>query len=169
MTERHLPRLFADDAAIAAVGTRLIDATLPRSEWTHEAHLAATCWIVLTRPDIDAERELPGIIRRYNESVGGINDDHQGYHETITQTYLAAIRTHCAALAAGAPLVDAVNSLLQSPTGSRDYPLTLYSRERLFSVSARRGWIAPDIASVAVAEALPAGDAAGTKEGEAAC
>ena len=66
--------------------------TLPRAEWTHEAHLAATTYLLLRRPDIDLDTELPGIIRRYNESVGGVNSDTEGYHETITRVFLHGVR-----------------------------------------------------------------------------
>ena len=34
------------------------------------------------------ERDLPDLIRRYNESVGGVNSDTEGYHETITQVFI---------------------------------------------------------------------------------
>ena len=67
-------------------------ALLPREEWTHEAHLAATTYLILRRPDIDLDAELPGIIRRYNESVGGVNSDTEGYHETITRAFLRGVR-----------------------------------------------------------------------------
>ena len=50
----HLIRLFADDAAVRHVGEGMLARTLPRAEWTHEAHLAACAWIVLERPDITA-------------------------------------------------------------------------------------------------------------------
>jgi hypothetical protein len=33
--------------------------------------------------------------------------------------------------------------------GRRDWPLRFYSRERLFSVEARRGHVEPDLAAVA--------------------
>ena len=42
MTDGHEPRLFPDDAAVRRVGEGLIARTLPRPEWTHEAHLAAS-------------------------------------------------------------------------------------------------------------------------------
>ena len=35
-------------------------------------------------------------------------------------------------------------ALLASETGSRNWPLRFYSRERLFSVEARRGFVQPD-------------------------
>ena len=34
-------RLFSDDSTIRRVGEGLLARTLPRAEWTHEAHLAA--------------------------------------------------------------------------------------------------------------------------------
>jgi hypothetical protein len=46
-----------------------------------------------------------------------------------------------------APLHELLNELLVSPMGRRDWPLRFYSRERLFSVEARRNFITPDIAS----------------------
>ena len=141
MTE-YRARLFADDAAIAHVGEGLLACTLPRAEWTHEAHLAACLWLVRERPDIVLERELPDIIRRYNESVGGVNDDTQGYHETLTQFYIATVRAYNAENS-DLSLCDAVNALLQSERGRRDWPLRFYTHERLFSIEARRSYVEP--------------------------
>ncbi|OYW21973.1 MAG: hypothetical protein B7Y98_14575 [Sphingomonas sp. 32-62-10] len=122
----------------------LLERTLPRPEWTHEAHLAATTWLVVERPDIDLDADLRGIISRYNDSVGGVNDETQGYHHTITCCFLAAVREH-ARETAGRGLAERVNALLLSPLGARDWPLRFYSRERLFSVEARLNWVTPDL------------------------
>lgn len=137
-------RLFADAAEVRRIGAGLLDCTLPRADWTHEAHLAACLWLLTERPDILPERDLPAIIRHYNESVGGVNDDTQGYHETLTQLYIRGVRRFLAGCEA-ADLLARVNGLLAGVTGQRDWPLRFYSRERLFSVAARRGWIEPDI------------------------
>jgi len=145
MTDYH-PRLFADDAAICHIGEGLVARTLPKSEWTHEAHLAASTWLVRERPDIDVDANIRDIISRYNESVGGVNDDKGGYHETITRTYVHGVRLHLSHQAAGAPLVEVVNALLQSPIGRRDWPLNFYSPALLFSVAARRHLVPPDLA-----------------------
>lgn len=141
----HSIRFFADDAAVRHVGTGLLARTLPRAEWTHEAHLAACCWLLTERPDLDASRDLPDIIRSYNLSVGGVNDDTQGYHETITQLYIAGVQACLTDTGGQGRLSGTVNAVLASPIGARDWPLTLYSRERLFSVAARRGLVMPDI------------------------
>lgn len=146
MTDHHI-RFFVDDAAVRHVGEGLLARTLPRAEWTHEAHLAACLWLVAERPDIDPEADLPAIISAYNESVGGVNDATQGYHHTITLTYVAAVRGVLARLDPDLPLADKVNALLAADEGRRDWPLTLYSRDRLFSVDARLGYLPPDLAS----------------------
>ena len=148
MTE-YRPRLFADDDAIARIGEGLLARTLQREDWTHEAHLAATIYLLSRRPDIDLDRELPGIIRRFNESVGGLNDDKQGYHDTITRVFLHGVRLFLSEADPDAPLHELVNELLLSPMGRRDWPLRFYSAERLFSVGARRRFVPPDL------EALP--------------
>ena len=144
----YLPRLFHSDAEIKYIGEGLLARTLPKAEWTHEAHLAATTWLLLKRPDIDIDRELPGIIRRYNESVGGVNSDSEGYHETITRTFLSGIRLFLAEADLRQPLHEIVNELLLSPMGRRDWPLRYYSPECLFSIEARRTFIAPYLASL---------------------
>ena len=144
----YRPRLFRSDAEIEHIGEGLLARTLPRPEWTHEAHLAATTYLLVRRADIDLDRELPGIIRSYNESVGGVNDDTQGYHETITRTFLHGARLFLAEADLNEPLHELVNELLLSPMGRRDWPMRFYSGERLFSVEARRKFVTPDVAAL---------------------
>lgn len=140
-----LPRLFTTDAEIEHLGEGLLACTATREEWTHEAHLAATTYLLVCRPDIDLDVELSNIIRRFNVSVGGVNSDTEGYHETITRCFLDGVRLFLKEAETGVPLYKSVNALLLSPMGRRDWPLRFYSRERLFSVEARRSLIAPDI------------------------
>ena len=80
--------------------------------------------------------------------MGGVNDDTQGYHETITQVYIAGVKAHLAEIELTVPLHEAVNSLLLSERGQRDLPLRFYSRQLLFSVLARRGFVPSDRASL---------------------
>ncbi len=140
------PRLFNDAAAVRHLGEGLLACALRREEWTHEAHLAATLYLARVRTDIALEAELSGLIRRFNESVGGINDDTQGYHETITQVFVRGVRLHLAETEPAMPLADCVNALLLSERGARDWPLQFYSRDRLMSVEARRIFVTPDLA-----------------------
>jgi hypothetical protein len=151
----HEPRLWPDDAAIRRVGEGFLACTLPKPEWTHEAHISTTCWIIIERAaDIVPERDLPGLIRRYNESVGGVNSETEGYHETITQVFIRTLRLSLAETA-GKGLCERVNAVLNAPEGRRDWPLRFYSRELLFSKEARLGWVAPDLAGLPEATLQP--------------
>ena len=143
----HTPRLFATTAEIRRLGEGLIDCSLARADWTHEAHLGATLYLVVERSDLDLDAELPGFIRRFNESVGGRNTDSEGYHHTITLTYLAAIRDH-ARETEGQELCARANALLLSARGRRDWPLRFYSEARLFATEARLSFVPPDRESI---------------------
>jgi hypothetical protein len=147
MTEFR-PRPFATEADVVRIGEGLLARTLPRGDWTHEAHLAATTYLLLRRPDVNLDEELPDIIRRFNESVGGVNSETEGYHETITRVFLHGVRLFLAEADRGAPLHELVNELLLSPMGRRDWPLRFYSPERLFSVAARLSFVEPDLAAL---------------------
>jgi len=147
MTEFR-PRFFRTDAEVEHIGEGLLARTLPRPEWTHEAHLAATTYLLLKRPDVVIDKELPGIIRAYNESVGGVNSDTEGYHETITRVFLHGVRLFLSEADPKAPIHELVNELLASPMGRRDWPLRFYSKDRLLSVEARRDFISPDLAAL---------------------
>ena len=142
------PRLFTSDAEVERLGEGLLACTLERADWTHEAHLAATTYLLLKRPDIDLDADLSTIIRRFNESVGGVNSDTEGYHETITRAFLHGVRLVLSEADTSEPLHELVNELLLSPMGRRDWPLRFYTRERLFSVDARRDFVTPDVAAM---------------------
>ena len=147
MTEFR-PRLFVSDADVAHIGEGLLTRTLAREEWTHEAHLAATTYLLLRHPEINLDKNLPDLIRRHNDSVGGVNNDSEGYHETITRVFLHGVRLFLSVADDRGLLHELVNELLLSPMGRRDWPLRFYSRERLMSVQARRSFVRPDRAEL---------------------
>ena len=144
----YSPRLFTSDADIERIGEGLLARDLPRADWTHEAHLAATLYLLTRRRDIDVDTLLPDVIRGYNENVGGVKSDTEGYHETITRVYLHGVRLFLAESDPDEPLAELVNALLLSPIGRRDWPLRFYSPERLMSVEARRSFVNPDVAAL---------------------
>jgi hypothetical protein len=144
MTE-FKPRFFTSDAEIEHVAEGMVARTLARAEWTHEAHLATTAYLLLRRRDVDVDKDLPDLIRRYNESVGGVNSDSEGYHETITRVFLHGVRLFLDQADRRERLHELVNPLLLSPMGQRDWPVGFYSPARLFSVEARRQFVEPDL------------------------
>ena len=133
---------YGSDIEIERIALGLRDRTLPKPEWTHAAHFAAALWL-LRQHGLDALREIPPLIRAYNEATGVANTDTTGYHETIT---LASLRAGQAWLLARprVRLHDALQELLASPFGRSDWLLDYWSRDVLFSVAARRAWVEPD-------------------------
>jgi hypothetical protein len=140
-----MPAALSDDDAIAAVARGVLDRTLPKAEWTHAAHFAASLWLLRHLPGFDGPRDMPGIIRAYNDATSTANTDTSGYHHSIT---LASLRGAAAALAAApdAPLHAVLVTIMAGPMGRSDWLLQHWSRELLFSVEARRGWRGPDLA-----------------------
>lgn len=121
--------------------------TLPKCDWTHEAHLRAGLWHVFRFGSERALELLRERISRYNESVGTPNTDDSGYHETITRFYVEVIARFLESEDRSQPL-DTLADRLIAQNGARDLPLRFYTKTRLFSVAARRGWIEPDLKSI---------------------
>ena len=134
---------FISDAEIERIALGVIDRTLPKPEWTHAAHFAAALW-VLRRPGMNAEADMPKLIRAYNLATGVENTDSSGYHETITLASLRAARDWLEKRPEK-PLHEVLNELLASRFGRSDWLLEYWSKPVLFSVMARRAWIDPDL------------------------
>ena len=88
----------------------------------------------------------PGIIRRYNESVGGVNSDTEGYHETITRVFLHGVRLF---LSGSRPGGAAARAGQRAPAARRWAGATGRcafirasgcSRSRRGAISSRRTW-----------------------------
>jgi hypothetical protein len=119
--------------------------TLPKSEWTHEAHLRVGLWHALQYPDSTALELLRARISAYNEATGAANTATSGYHETITRFYVHVIRVFARSADPSVP-IDELAPVLIEQWGDKNLPLRHYSRQRLFSAEARRAWIEPDLA-----------------------
>jgi hypothetical protein len=141
-----MPDTYLNDHEIERIGSAFIERALPKPEWTHAGHFAAVLYLLRHRPDWDVSAALPPLIRAYNEATGVANTDSGGYHETITQASIRAARHVLNAHGPDVPLHRVVNTLLESEMGRSDWLLRYWSRATLFSVAARRHWVAPDLA-----------------------
>jgi len=136
--------MFSSAQEIEAFVREFEARSLPIERWTHHAHLLVGLWYLMQHSHDDALSVVRQRIRAYNEAVGTANTDSDGYHETLTRLFLRGIAAHISDHG-GNPLPDSLALLLQSPIARKDWPLLFYSRERLFSVAARRDWIEPDM------------------------
>jgi hypothetical protein len=125
--------------------------TLPKSEWTHQAHLSVGTWHVHRLGPDEALLRLRTGIRLLNDAHGTPNTASSGYHETITRAYVMLLADFIASRD-GQPAASCAQSLLAGPLAARDALLTFYSKDLLMSVKARREWVAPDKCSLPTAD-----------------
>jgi len=137
--------IYSSEDEILRIGEGMAACTLPREEWTHAAHFAAALWLMRYRPELRPSLEMPKLIRAYNESVGRVNDDSGGYHETITQASLRAVKGVLDAYPPDVPVYRVVNALMVSSLANPNWLLEYWSQPRLMSVEARRAWVEPDL------------------------
>jgi hypothetical protein len=137
--------IYSSEDEIIHIGEGFSSRCLPRTEWTHAAHFAAALWLMRYRPDLEPSTEMPRLIRAYNESVGRVNDDSGGYHETITQASLRALRGVLGAYPVDVPVYRIVNALMASSLANPNWLLEYWSLPTLMSVEARRQWVEPDL------------------------
>ena len=132
-------------ADVESLVGRFLSCTLPKAEWTHQAHLAVGAWHVDRYGPDEALVRLRDGIRLLNDSHGTVNSDTSGYHETITRAYVRLIGGFLASCPDDA-LQQRVSRLINGPLGDRDVLLRHYSREILMSVRARNEFVEPDLA-----------------------
>lgn len=119
---------------------------LPKEEWTHEAHLIGGLWMLSKHGD-KALDEMRSRIKAFNESVGGINDDNNGYHETLTVFWLWALKEMFADDEGKVYWnQEAIDDLLFDETlADRNLWAEFYTKEKMMSVAARKGFVQPDL------------------------
>jgi len=143
-----------DDAVLL---TEFEECTLPLELWTHRAHLRVG-YMYVRKYGLDAavERMRSGI-QRFN-AAGQIPEAiDRGYHETVTQAWLRLISTYLADESSdqcSESFLDAHPDL-----GDKRVLLQFYSRERIMSWEAKRGFVEPDLAPLPVASGFPSDEA----------
>jgi hypothetical protein len=118
--------------------------TLPRPEWTHQAHLTVALWYLAHCSGREATARIRNGIKRYNAANGVQMTKDGGYHETITLFWICAISKYLLLADAGCSFVELANGMIARFSDGR-LPLEYYSRELLMSWRARTSWVAPDL------------------------
>lgn len=112
---------------------------LPRTEWTHLAHVRVAWTCLSTAPPGEALERIRRGILRYNTEVLG---RRHKYHETVTVAFTCLVHDR---MRAGEPWADfarRIDDLLDA-----DSPILLqyYSNARLYSDAARQHFVSPDL------------------------
>ncbi len=136
---------YSNAAEVLALVRDFKFCTLPRSEWTHRAHLTVALWHELRYPWAEAVELVRAGIKRYNEAHGIRQTREGGYHETITLFWLRMVRAYLLEAAENkrCSLAALANGLVERYP--KELPLRYYTRERLMSWEARQRWVEPDL------------------------
>lgn len=119
--------------------------TLPKLEWTHEAHLLVGLYHAATYKQ-DAMSLMRDKIKAYNEAVGTINSEISGYHETLTHFWLWAVEHYCQKDGLVYFDQETIDDLLWTEElANRNLWLNYYTKEKMMSVEARMSLCEPDI------------------------
>lgn len=121
---------------------------LPKSDWTHAAHLTVAACLAFAVDATEAHARLRRGIRSLNACHGVANTECSGYHETLTQFWLAIVREFLYRRRAATPdmgRVSAVEALVIHFGGRRDLFRDYYSFDVVGSREARQAWVVPDL------------------------
>ena len=135
---------YQSEQEILHLVTGFRECTLPKSRWTHEAHLTTGIWFHKMHTEFEAISYLRSGIISYNVASGGKNTPEEGYHETLT-LFWSRIISNFVLENSKLPVVELCNAFLKSTLASKELPLTYYSKEILFSTKARARWVEPDL------------------------
>ncbi|HEX4651655.1 MAG TPA: hypothetical protein VH250_09150 [Granulicella sp.] len=139
-----MPTLPTTEAEIDAFLHAFESCTLPKSEWTHAAHIFTGACLVHTLGESAAIDRMRLCLCRFNESVGGQNTPTSGYHETVTVLWiklLAAFHRDTAPTTRAAFAARAVEHFAPQ----RDLLARFYDFDLVASTEARQRWIPPTL------------------------
>ena len=130
---------------INTIVTQFETQTLPKSLWTHPAHLAVAFKKIDQYKNVTtAHPILRQNIINYNVSVGTENSNNSGYHETLTLFWLHVVYEFYV-LHNLQNLDEIFYKFLTTKYAQPSFTAVFYSKELLFSKNARKLWTEPDL------------------------
>ena len=123
------------------------ECSLPRSQWTHAAHLTVGLWYLFYDSEPEAINAVRNGIKRYNSVHGIESTKDSGYHETLTLFWMRIVRGYLAEESRNRSIVHLANGLI-AKYADRHLPFCYYTRDRLMSAEARINWVEPDLRAI---------------------
>lgn len=145
--EEELLRMKKNDEVImkeSPLVEKFNQATLPKSEWTHEAHLSVALWYVDNYEFDDAICRLKSGIILLNKFHGTDNTDRSGYHETLTIFWAKVISIYIELNPLNS-LKELQENLLKSTVADKQLPFHFYLREEILSSAYRAVYHEPTL------------------------
>ena len=137
--------LLRDEESLAEFVSAFEGEVLPRSMWTHGAHVAIAA-LYLRRCGDGVLTQTRHAIRRHNRSVG---TPENAYHETLTVFWLAVVENFLRS-AVYASELDAVRAAVAEFGEKRKLHADYYSFDVVGSDEARARWVPPDLRALTI-------------------
>ena len=147
----HQAKLIPFDTELVSEARSLVrrfeSCTLPRAEWTHDAHVRVGLWYLIDHGLVNAVRRMRRNVRRYNAFTGKTQRERAAYHETVTVFSLWMIeRWRAASTYRDGPCAKNVlyRRLRGSPILETARIFRHYSGGLLFGAMAHSEFVSPD-------------------------
>lgn len=130
---------------IKTIASDFENKTLPKELWTHSAHIAVAFFQLDNCQSLEKTLGyLREQIKEYNILVGTENSDNSGYHETLTVFWLKVVAEFLITKNQ-TDIEDAYTLFTKTILASSKLPTKFYTKELLFSKTARQSWIEPNL------------------------
>lgn len=133
---------YKTETEIAEVINLFEAAKLPHDKWRHAEHLTMAMHYSIHNEFDEALDKMRNGILKLNDFHGVVTTPTRGYHETLTVIWTRAVFDYVKANPNN-DLTVLANAIIEK--FDKNYPLKLYSKELLFSVEARYGFVEADL------------------------
>ena len=138
------PKTLESDANLAAFLSAFENHTLPKTAFTHAAHVTVAACYLFHSNTAAVLPKMRANIRSFNESVGGANTATAGYHETLTVLWLRLVDRLLRQQNPTSRL-HAAQQAVATFGDQRTLHTSYYSGNVVANTQARREWLEPDL------------------------
>jgi hypothetical protein len=140
----HTETFPHDPVQMAALIEGFEDGSLPKTQWTHAAHLVVGTHYLYALGFNGALETMRLRVRAYNAAVGTPNTDTSGYHETLTRMWLLVL-DRLREKHSGISELELARLAVQRFGHQSGLHRALYHRDVVKNTAARRDWVEPDL------------------------
>ena len=134
------PAIYRTQEEIEILVRDFEDGSLSPAEFDHHAHMTVALWYLMRLPYAQAVDQMRVQIRQF----AARHQKHQLYNETITLFWMKLMQHLLGRAAPPTSTADTVHQIL-STWGSMAFVFKHYSKELVFSESAKAAWVEPDL------------------------
>jgi hypothetical protein len=136
---------WESDASLAAFMEGFEQGTLPKEQWTHQAHVVMAAHYLTLLPVNVAAGLIRVRIPFYNYVQGGQNTDDSGYHETLTIFWIWILAGFLASLPSNMPRLAMIQAAAERYGTQQMLHRKFYDHDVTGDRAARRAWVPPAV------------------------